>query len=152
EASAASSDANLPRGTVQGRVLDSEKNQPVTGARVYVRGSAAEATTDAEGKFSLELPEGPWTLAVSHPDFTTTTQPDVVVTADEAKSIDFQLLPASTELEDFVITVPHVEGSVASVLSERRESSAMSDAISAEDISRTPAGDAAGAAQRIVGV
>lgn len=142
----------LASGFVKGAVRDSEKNQVVAGARVFVRGSSVEATTDAEGRFSLELPEGSWTVSVIHPDFTTASQPDIAVVADEERDVEFRLLPASTELEDFVITVPHVEGSVASVLSERRESAALSDAISAEDISKSGAGDAAGAAQRVVGV
>lgn len=145
-------DGDLPTGTISGKVLDSEKQLPVEGARVFVRGSSVEATTDAQGAFTIDLPEGSWAISVIHPDYTTTTQPEIAVVADQASDATFELLPASTVLEDFVITVPHVEGSVASVLSERRESASMSDAISAEDISKSGAGDAAGAAQRVVGV
>ncbi len=151
-AEALAADADVPTGTVSGKVLDSENQSPVEGARVFVRGSSAEATTDPAGSFEIELPEGSWAISVIHPDYTTVTEPDVLVKAEESGDVTFELLPASTVLEDFVITVPHVEGSVASVLSERRESASMSDAISAEDISKSGAGDAAGAAQRVVGV
>ena len=151
-AAASETDVDAPMGAVKGQIRDSEKSQPVEGARIFVKGSSAEAVSDSAGQFSLELPQGTWTISVIHPDYTTATQPDVVVDADEENEVEFQLLPASVVLEDFVITVPHVEGSVASVLDERRESASMSDAISAEDISKTPAGDAASAASRVVGV
>lgn len=145
-------EADVSVGAVNGQIRDSEKNQPVEGARIFVKGSSVEAVSNAAGQFSLELPEGKWAISVIHPDYTTATQPDVAVSADGQSEVEFQLLPASVVLEDFVITVPHVEGSVASVLNERRESAAMSDAVSAEDISKSGAGDAAGAAQRVVGV
>lgn len=152
EAEALAADQDLPTSFVEGKVLDSESKQPVEGARVFVRGSDAEAVTDSQGVFTLELPVGSWAISAIHPDYTTMTEPEVLVEADKPGQVSFSLLPASTVLEDFVITAPHVEGSVASVLSERRESASMSDAISAEDISKSGAGDAAGAAQRVVGV
>ncbi|HEY6557530.1 MAG TPA: TonB-dependent receptor [Polyangiaceae bacterium] len=140
-----------PKGTVAGTVFAQEGERPVAGARVFARGIQAEATTDGEGRFTLSLPQGEWTLSVIHSDYSTETS-NVKVAAGQTAQLRMQLTPASVTLDDFVVVAPHVEGTVASILDARRDSASLTDAISAQDIARTPAGDAAGAAQRIVGV
>lgn len=141
-----------PKGKISGVVRSNESKLPVEGAQVYVRGAPVEATTDAEGRFSLELPEGDWDISVIHAKLASGAPTAVKVTAAESAEVVFDLLPTAVTLDDFVIRAPHIEGSVASIINERRESATFKDAISAEDISKTPAGDAAGAAQRVVGV
>lgn len=145
------SDGRLAMGTLRGRTVDAVSRQPVVGARVFVRGINSEGVSDAEGRFFLELPQGSWSVSVVHPEYTTATQLELTVTSELPRVIEFRLVPGSST-EDFVILVPQVEGSVASAIQGRRESAAMSDAVSAEDISKSGAGDAAGAAQRVVGV
>lgn len=138
-------------GSVSGIVTSDEGGEPVVGARVYVAGQAAEATTDAEGRFSLQVPVGSHVLSVLHTKYSTQKVPGVEVTEGATAEVEVQLTPAAIELEDFVITAPHISGGVASVMDERRDSAAVSDGIGAEDIARMPASDAAQAAQRVVG-
>lgn len=53
-------------GAVRGRVVDAETGAPLPGVLVAIREPAAEAVTDAEGRFSLVgLPPGTHTLYVS---------------------------------------------------------------------------------------
>ena len=141
-----------PKGMISVFVRAAEGQQPIAGAQVYVRGAPVEATTDAAGRFTLELPEGAWDLSIIHAKFASGAPTSVKVTAAETEELAFYLLPTAVTLDDFVVRAPHIQGSIASVINERRESAAFKDAISAEDISKTPAGDAAGAAQRVVGV
>jgi hypothetical protein len=141
-----------PRGTAAGQVRSLETKQPVEGARIFVRGRLIEAQTDAQGRFNVELPEGEHTLSIIHTAFSTQTIDHVQVKGHETTELQVELTPAALELDDFVVTAPHIQGSVASLLDMRREQAAASDSIGAEDIARTPAGDAAGAAQRVVGV
>lgn len=139
-------------GTLVGVVRALETKAPVVGAKVYVRGAPVEAVTDEQGRFRVELPEGTWDLSVIHTDYSTESRSEVVVDAARTREIEIELAPSSVALDDFVVTAPHIEGSVAAYMDERRESASLTDAITSEDISRTPAGDAAGAAQRVVGV
>lgn len=144
--------AAVRMGTVTGIVRALEGRRPVARAKVYVRGAQVEATTDVAGRFSVELPEGTWDLSVIHADFSTESRSAVTVSAAETLQLDIELAPASVTLDDFVIRAPHVMGSIAAAMDERRGSASLTDAITAEDISRTGAGDAASAAQRVVGV
>src|SRR4051794_13748595 len=59
--------------TISGRVLD-ENSTPVAGVRVFVRSSAAaspsaEATSGANGEFTIELPAGHWLLSAEREGF-----------------------------------------------------------------------------------
>lgn len=141
-----------PPGTIRGRVVAQETQRPIAGARVYVRGAPVEATTDAQGMFSLTLPEGHYGLAVIHSDYSTETVAEVSVKRDETTPWNVELTPASVTLDDFVVTAPHIQGGIAALLDERRESSSVSDVIGAEEMSRTGDSDAAGALRRVTGI
>ena len=140
-----------PPGVIAGRVFSSEGGSPVPEARVYVAGQAIDATTDAGGRFTLQVPEGTHKLSVIHTKFSPQTVDTVKVMAEQTTEIAVELTPAALELEDFVVTAPHIEGGVASMLEDRRNNAMVSDSIGAEEIARMPASDAAAAAQRVVG-
>jgi outer membrane receptor protein involved in Fe transport len=138
-------------GNIAGHAQSVEGAAPVSQARVYVRGVDVEAVTDGDGRFDLRVPVGSQTISIIHPQFSTLTRPDILVRAEQTTTVELELTPASLRLDDFIVTAPHIEGSVSGLLAERRDSSAVSDAIGREDISKMPASDAAAAAQRVVG-
>lgn len=141
---------DLASGDVTGRILD-EEGAPVAGARLFVRGVDVQATSDDDGRYALTLPSGARELTVLRAGFATTAVA-VEVPADGRLDHDIVLPPASAALEDVVITAPYVEGSVASLLDERRSSSAVADVLGAEEMSRAGAGDAASALSRVTGI
>lgn len=61
----------IPRGRIVGTVVDQRTQRPVQGARVWVveDPAVAPATTDADGRFQLDVLEGSYTLTVRHPDY-----------------------------------------------------------------------------------
>ncbi|MGM0577448.1 MAG: TonB-dependent receptor domain-containing protein [Myxococcota bacterium] len=144
-----------PRHEVSGVVERLDGAGPVEGARVYVRGNPAEATTDARGRFLLRLPEGSWDLTIIHPQFTSRSLNglQVPVSPEGAEeSLRVALPPASVQLDEFVVSAPRIEGGTVALLEERRESRAVSDIIGAEQMSRSGDSDAAGALTRVTGV
>ena len=145
-------DETAPKGTIRGQVLAEETKEPIAGARVYVRGAPVETTTDAQGRFTLELPEGQYGLAVLHTDFSTESVQALQVGANAISEVNVSLTPASVTLEDYVVTAPHIEGGIAALLDERRESSNVNDVIGAEEMSRSGDSDAAGALRRVTGI
>ncbi|MCB0531409.1 MAG: TonB-dependent receptor [Lewinellaceae bacterium] len=52
--------------TVSGSVLDAETNTPLIGVTLVVKGASSGAVTDANGHFSLSVPEGATALVVSY--------------------------------------------------------------------------------------
>jgi hypothetical protein len=58
----------MPQGILTGAVWDSTRGGPLSGATVSLSGTSHEAVTDSAGRFAMmELPEGVYTTAISHP-------------------------------------------------------------------------------------
>lgn len=139
-------------GTLTGRITSAEDESPIQGAQVFVSGSRESARTDADGQFSIQVPEGNYAISIVHPKFTTRTIPDIAVAANETVQQTVSLTPSGLELREFVVTAPYIEGSVASVLSEQRASSAVVDVLGAEQMSRSGDSNAADALARVTGL
>ncbi|MEX0314063.1 MAG: TonB-dependent receptor [Allomuricauda sp.] len=61
----------LSQGTVSGTVIDGDLGGPLPGASVVLQGTQNGASTDFDGKFSLEVSESSGTLVVSYIGFVT---------------------------------------------------------------------------------
>ncbi|MEQ9012392.1 TonB-dependent receptor [Algiphilus sp.] len=139
-------------GTLTGRIVSAEDESPIENAQVFVSGSRESARTDADGRFSIQVPEGNYAISIVHPRYTTRTITDIAVVAEETVEQMVSLTPSGLELREFVVTAPYIEGSVASVLSEQRESSAVVDVLGAEQMSRSGDSNAADALARVTGL
>lgn len=81
---------------VQGTVTD-EKGEPLVGVTIQVKGTNSGTATDAEGKFSIEAPEGA-TLVVSYIGYNTKEVP-----LNGQANITIVLQTASTGLNEVVV-------------------------------------------------
>ena len=140
------------KGKVSGVVVSQEKKQPIEGARVFVRGSRVDARSDAEGKFTIELPVGIRELTIIHPNFATQTVPGIEVKADETVEVTAELEDRAVRVAEFVVTAPRIEGGAVFVLQERKASSSVTDVLGADQISKAGDSDAASALARVTGV
>ncbi|GAB3932048.1 vWA domain-containing protein [Larkinella terrae] len=75
--------------TITGRVTDASSNQPLPGVYVGFKGALANTTTNADGRYTLAIPDGPQTLLFNSIGFlsaevkvTTQTVVDVKLKAD----------------------------------------------------------------------
>lgn len=86
--------------TVSGRVTDA-KGQPVIGASVIVRGTTLGVSTDAEGRFTLEVPApaSSQTLEVSYLGYETAAVP-----VGTRTSFAVTLRESTSEIESVVVT------------------------------------------------
>jgi outer membrane receptor protein involved in Fe transport len=139
-------------GTLQGRVLSAETGEPVAGARVFVSGTPVDAQTDEEGRFQAQLPAGTYSLSVIHGDYSTQTKDQITVLADQTATTKVALTPAGLSLQDYVVTVPYIEGSVASAISAQKEAKGVSEVLGAEQMARSGDSDAADALARVTGL
>lgn len=141
-----------PPGTLSGRVLSSENGQPVANARVFVSGTPLDIVTDAEGRFSAPLAAGTYSISVLAPRFSSRSFEGIAIASEQVTEQAIELTPAGVELPEFVVLEPFIEGSLASFVEERRTSSAVTDILGAEQISRAGDSDAAGALKRVTGL
>ncbi len=85
--------------TLTGTVTD-ESGQPLIGASILQLGTAHGTVTDADGKFSLEVPDRCVSLQVSYTGYQTET----VKKACAGEPLEIALQPGGLELEEIVVT------------------------------------------------
>jgi hypothetical protein len=176
---AAPAGQGVATGTLQGQVIDLA-GAPVAGATLVADGLEWDAVSGADGRFSLPLPAGTWTVRVSAPGFEVMEQPGVVISAGRALAQDMMLIPAedapaaqaaaaappaagadaaddaaAQELDGVSVTAQapvEEEGSQLALTVERQDSTAVLDVLSSEQITRAGDSDAAGALKRVTGL
>jgi len=139
-------------GKIAGTVVDSETGEAVIGCNVIVDGTTIGAAADIDGTYLIsKIPAGTYNLVFSSVGYNKKTVTDVVVKTDEVTKIDLTLAIESFETEEVVVTAKLLENNEASLLAKRQKSSSISDAISAEAISRSGSSNAADAMSKVTG-
>jgi len=139
-------------GYIEGRLFSADDGKPIANARIFVSGVSGDIRSDEEGRFSAEVPSGQRSVSVLHSGYNTLTQDNVEVLEGGSTSLELKLVPAGSELPEFVVIVPHISGSLASVLEERRQDVAVANILGSEQISKAGDSDAAGALKRVTGL
>lgn len=140
------------KGFINGTVISAESKKPVAGAKIFISGVASELRTGQDGSFNIEVPTGNYSLSIMHPDFSAQVKEGINVAKDDTVKPTFALAPAGFELPEHVVLEPHVAGSLASIVEEQRNTSAVANILGAEQISRSGDSDAAGALRRTTGL
>ncbi|HVI44970.1 MAG TPA: TonB-dependent receptor [Chitinophaga sp.] len=86
--------------TIQGSISDGKG--PLLGVTVHVERTNKGAYTNAEGKYSISIVPGSYTISVSHVGFTTQHK-DVTLTAGKTLQLDFTLAESTTMNELVVL-------------------------------------------------
>lgn len=84
--------------TVNGKITDAS-NQPVLGATVSVKGTTTGTSTDAQGNFTIAVPNGKNVLLVSNVGYEIRE-----VTLKGDNSVNVSLTPSTTTLNDVLVT------------------------------------------------
>src|SRR5437868_458052 len=84
--------------TVTGIVTD-DNGQPVVGATVAAKGSSAATQTNSEGKFSITVPNGAKTLAVTSIGFTSQE-----LAIGNQGNVSVSLVASANKLSEVVVT------------------------------------------------
>jgi outer membrane receptor protein involved in Fe transport len=145
--------AQQPAGRIVGQVVDVQTGRPLPGAIVSVDGTRSQALAGLEGRFViLGVPAGTHTLRLANIGYADKAITEVIVGAGATVRLDVTMDPSALELEGVVVSAARERGSVAAALNEQRTALGVVSAITAEEMSRTPDGDAAAAARRVAGV
>lgn len=87
--------------TLEGTVIDSETGETLIGVSVYIPMDFIGSVTDANGYYSLKIPQGEYMLSVSYIGY---ARKQVKLTVDSDKKLDFSMEPSKTMIEEVNIT------------------------------------------------
>ncbi len=122
---------------ISGKVTDAGTGAPITGASLTVEGSRSGVRSDADGSFFLQVPAGKdYRITVSSVGY----QNRIVPGNDSGSTepVVITLEQAQTQLENVVVMATTRKETLASLYQLQKNSSSISDGISAESIKRSP--------------
>lgn len=138
---------------ISGVVVDSDTGSPIPDVRVKVVDKDISGKTDENGTFTLELPDGTYSLQISVPLYNSTVISDVEVSSEEmSEPIQVSLDLYVMKLDAIKMKVRLSQSGERGLLEKRMRSSRIEDSISTEEISRLPDSSAAQAIKRVTGV
>jgi len=134
-------------GSIAGVVIDGDFGDSLIGANVVLEGTLLGTSTDLEGRYRIDdIPVGVYTFKYSYIGFQTTYVADVEILNGKTAKIDVTLASESFELQgEVVVEARAIRNNESVLLKDRQKADGVSDAISAEAISRSGSGDAAAA-------
>lgn len=139
------------KGVVAGRIVSSATQEPLIEARVSVVGTKIETLTDIEGNYELELPPGRWELRVFYELHQPQRITDIQVEAGSTQNIDVSLVGDEDAVVEIVVEAEADRSKAAVQMERRKRATIVMDAVSGEEMSKTPDSSAADAMKRVVG-
>jgi len=147
-----SAQAQATKGKISGKLVDAENGMPLIYANVRLEGTMFGAASDLDGNYIINaIPAGNYTVIVQYMGYSDFRINDVKVNAGEVTKINASLKPAVLQSEEVVVTAKALKNTESVLLKERQKAVAVSDAISAEAISKAGSGNAAEAMKQITG-
>lgn len=147
-----SSAQTLEKGKISGKLVDAETGEPLIGANVYLENTALGASSDLDGYYFIpSVPAGNYELVVTIIQYSETRIKNLEVNSGESVKLDLAVKPEILTSETIVVEAKALKNTEAALLGKRQKSNSVSDAISAEAISRSGSGDAASAMKMVTG-
>lgn len=135
-----------------GFVKDSELNDALPFANVYLKGTDVGTTTDFDGQYTIGVEPGKYTLVFSFVGYQTKEITDVIVEKEKDVVVNISLASSAASLDEVVITTTARKNTESAVLNLQKKSIKVMDGLSSEGIKRVGASDVASAVKRIPGV
>jgi outer membrane receptor protein involved in Fe transport len=140
-------------GRIAGRVVDAQSGAGITDVTVRVVGTTLGATTGVDGRYSIAgVPAGEVSLQLRRLGYAAKTVTGIEVAAGRAAEQNVSLASATVRLEAVTVTASNERGTVNEALDRQRTAAGIVNAITSEQIARSPDADAAQAVQRVSGV
>ncbi len=140
-------------GRVVGRVLEEGSGAPIAGAQVNLVGYPVRGVSAIDGRYTLlNVPAGTVSLSVRAVGYSPKTVEGVVVPEGAGVAQDVTLAAQTVQLTEITVQAVAERGTVDAALEEQRTSNNVVNAVTAQQISRSPDSDASQAVQRVSGV
>ncbi|MFH1051997.1 MAG: TonB-dependent receptor [bacterium] len=139
-------------GIISGTVVDATTGEPMIGARIMIKGTNYGNLTKVKGDFRISnINPGNYTVVVSYVGYNTTELPNIRLEPGQIKNLEIVIKENGVLKDEIIVTADAILETGAALLKERQKAGSVSDAISAEEISRGGSGDAADAIKKVTG-
>src|SRR5215831_6333751 len=149
--------AAVPTGKIQGKIVATDTGEPIGFADVVL--IPADTTlhkvgglTNADGTFLLEVPAGRYELRIRALSYAAKRFEGISIEAGKLLTFDTGLSPEAIKQEEVVVEARRRENTEASMLSARKKAAAVGDAVSAEQVRKSPDKNAAEVLRRVTGL
>ena len=137
---------------ISGTLNDGEINDVLPFANIIIKGTTKGTTSDFDGKYTLELEAGTYTVLFSYLGYQTKEITDVEVQANSYTPLDVTLNALANQLDEVVVVTTVTKNTEASVLQVQKAAVKLLDGLSLQSIKRTGANDIASAVKSVPGV
>jgi len=142
----------VARGKITGRVLDPQGNG-MSDVGIQIVGTTIGAMSGVDGRYTVvNVPAGTVTLLARRIGFASKTITGIALRGGQTVEQNIAMAPATIQLATTMVTATQERGSVSAALDRQRKSTGIVAAITAEQIAKSPDGDAAQAVGRVSGV
>ena len=140
-------------GRVVGRVVDAASGVGLSDVGVQVVGTTLGAQSGVDGRFQIaNVPAGTVTIQARRIGFAAKSVTGILLEPGQTLEQNIALSPAALTLTTQVVTAAAERGTVADALDRQRTATGIVNAVTSEQIARSPDSDAAQAVQRVSGV
>lgn len=140
-------------GVVSGSVSDAVNSEVLIGATVFVENNPGLGSiTDIDGLYELSLSPGTYNLVFKFISYNTKVIEGVVVQSGAVTQLNVTLESGATQLQDVVVRATLAKENVNALLTLQKNSTTISDGISADLIRKTPDRNTSDALRRVSGV
>jgi len=140
-------------GFIRGTIYDDATAETLPGVTLFVEGTTSGAISDFDGKFSINIAPGSYTLRVSFISYETLNIEGLIVKKGETTILDnLRLKEANIEIEGVVVTAEVIRNTETAMLSMKKKSANLLDGISAVNLRKIGDSDAAASMKRVPGV
>lgn len=127
------------QGKISGKIIN-DKNEPVSGAAISIKGGSKGSTSGVDGNFILSLPAGKYEIAIKALGYATKLIADVEVTVNTVTDLNIVLQSSSKDLDN--VTVESRSSgrreTVNTAIAYQRNTNTVASVVSAEAIRRSP--------------
>ncbi|MDB4913884.1 MAG: TonB-dependent receptor [Gemmatimonadetes bacterium] len=144
--------AQAPTGRIVGRIVDATTGAGIAEVGIQVVGTTIGTTSGVDGRFTLaSVPAGTVTLQARRLGFASKTVTGLILDGGKTLDQSIALAASSVQLAAQVVTASKERGTVNDALDAQRSSVGVVNSVTAEQISKSPDGDAAQAVKRVSG-
>ncbi|MEM9820991.1 MAG: carboxypeptidase-like regulatory domain-containing protein, partial [Bacteroidota bacterium] len=144
--------AYAQNGNVRGAITDATNGEAIMFANILVKETGTGTTTDLDGRYSLSLAAGTYTLEFSYIGYANLTVTDVNVEAGKDTELQVKMSEDSQVLDEVVVTATEIKNTETALLSIQRRALGLLDGVSTQSMKRAGDGDVGSAIKRVTGV
>lgn len=139
-------------GKVIGTITDGSSGETLISSYIYVENSDKVEASDFDGKYTIELAPGIYSLKFTYIGFADKMVNEVEVKDGELTYLDVAMSEGSLELDEVVVTAKIIDKTENSVLLLRKKSDQIQDGLSSQEMRKFAVGNVASAVTKVTAV